>query len=68
MQRRDHNLIVWQKSMVLVKEIYRLTADFPVQEKYVLSFQMRKAVISIPSNIAEGAAGRSSREFRNFYR
>jgi four helix bundle protein len=47
-------LIVWQKSMVLVKELYRLTESFPENEKYGLTSQMRRASISIPSNIAEG--------------
>ncbi|MCP4457561.1 MAG: four helix bundle protein [Cytophagales bacterium] len=47
-------LIVWQKSMKMVKEIYVLTSRFPDEEKFGLISQMRRAVVSIPSNIAEG--------------
>ena len=53
-------LIVWQKSMTLVKELYKLTESFPENEKFGLTSQMRRASISIPSNIAEGW-GRLSR-------
>jgi len=64
MHYRD--LLVWQKAMDLVVEIYRLISGFPKEEKYVLSDQMRRAVISIPSNIAEGQARRSTKEFIHF--
>ena len=47
-------LVVWQKSMVLVKEIYLISESFPEVERYGLISQMRRSVISIPSNIAEG--------------
>ena len=47
-------LIVWQKSKQLVLEVYKITAEFPSSELYVLTSQMRRAAISIPSNIAEG--------------
>ena len=47
-------LIVWQKSMDLVAEIYKLVKFLPKEETYALSDQMRRAVVSIPSNIAEG--------------
>ena len=50
------DLIVWQKSMDLVVEIYRLVKKLPREETYSLSDQMRRAVVSIPSNIAEGNA------------
>ncbi len=60
------DLRVWQKSIELVKEIYKLTEKLPNRENYVLSDQMRRAAISIPSNIAEGS-GRSSRsEYKRF--
>lgn len=52
--------------MALAKMIYRLTANYPSDEKYGLISQLRRAAVSIPSNIAEGAARRSSNEFRNY--
>jgi len=52
--------------MEFVSKIYRLTRDLPAEEQYGLSSQMRRAAISIPSNIAEGAARNSSREYRQF--
>src|SRR5579864_3631501 len=54
------DLIVWQRAMRLVKDIYRATESFPKEELYVLTAQLRRAAISIPSNIAEGK-GRFSR-------
>lgn len=66
MERKHHRLMAWQKSIDLVKEIYLLTAAFPRHEVYGLTSQMRRAVISVPSNIAEGAARTSIREFMNF--
>ena len=59
-------LIVWQKAMELAKEIYRLTRLLPKEELYALSSQMRRAAVSIPSNIAEGQARNSRREFISF--
>jgi four helix bundle protein len=52
--------------MVLVKQTYALTAQFPPDERFGLVSQMRRAAVSIPSNIAEGAARHSSREFSQF--
>ena len=49
------DLDVWQESMLLVEEIYRLTARFPSEERFGLTAQLRKAAVSIPSNIGEGA-------------
>ena len=57
------DLLVWQKAFGLVKEIYILTGEFPAHEKYGLVAQMRRAVVSVPSNIAEGQARHSTREF-----
>jgi len=57
------DLIVWQKSMVLAKELYELTALFPSAEKFGLIAQIRRAAISVPSNIAEGQARHTTGEF-----
>src|ERR1051326_1742412 len=62
------DLLVWQKSLALVREIYDLTASFPTFERYALGDQMRRAAVSIPSNIAEGQAHFSDREFVHFLR
>ena len=59
-------LIVWQKAMDLVEEVYRLIKAFPKEEIYALINQVRRAVVSIPSNIAEGQARQSKAEFLNF--
>jgi four helix bundle protein len=56
-------LIVWQKAMELVKEIYQLTNEFPKEEAYGLTNQIRRAAVSIPSNIAEGQGRDSTKEF-----
>ena len=55
-------LIVWQKSRMLVKQVYRIVSEFPAQEKYGLSDQLRRAVISVASNIAEGTGHYSYKE------
>ncbi len=60
------DLQIWQKGLTLANDVYRLTAYFPEEEKYVLARQMRRAAVSIPSNIAEGQARRSTKEFRHF--
>lgn len=60
------DLIVWQKSIDLVTEIYLVTQKFPKEEVYVLGVQMRRAAISIPSNIAEGRLRKSKKEYRQF--
>ena len=60
------DLAVWKQSIALVKLVYRITADFPESEKFGLVSQMRRCAVSIPSNIAEGAARDSSREFVRF--
>jgi four helix bundle protein len=61
-------LIVWQKSIELVKKIYLLTTDFPKNEIYGLSSQMKRAAISIPSNIAEGYSRKGTKEYLHFLR
>jgi four helix bundle protein len=62
------DLTVWQKAMDLVEEIYRLTKEFPREELYGLTSQMRRAAVSIPSNIAEGHGRGSDTEFHRFLR
>ena len=59
-------LIVWQKSMDLVTEIYKLIKKLPKEETYVLSDQIRRSAISIPSNIAEGNTRHSTKEYGYF--
>ena len=60
------NLIVWQKSMDLVVLIYQLTKTFPKEEQYGLVAQIRRAAISIPSNIAEGSRRGTRKDYRSF--
>jgi|YelNatPaOPRAMG01_1025707.scaffolds.fasta_scaffold159719_1 four helix bundle protein len=64
--RSFKDLKVWQKSIELVKEIYHITKIFPKEENYGLSAQMRRTVISIPSNIAEGFRRRFIKEHKQF--
>lgn len=64
--RKHHELKAWQEAMELVKEIYRVTREFPKEEIYGLVSQMRRAAVSIPSNIAEGAARTGTKEFLQF--
>ncbi len=59
------DLIVWQKSMSLVTEIYRSTSALPKTEIYGLTSQLRRAAVSIPSNIAEGHARLTTGEFKH---
>lgn len=66
MSKPHKQLIAWQKSMDLVEEVYALTKTFPREEIYGLTSQLRRAAVSVPSNIAEGAAGRSPVQFRNY--
>jgi len=59
-------LIVWQKAMDLVVEVYDLIALLPKEEQYALAGQMRRAVVSIPSNIAEGNSRNTTKEYVQF--
>ncbi len=59
-------LIVWQRSMDLVEEVYKLVKHLPKEEIYGLSDQMRRAVVSIPSNIAEGNGRSAQKEYIHF--
>lgn len=60
------DLVVWKKAIQLVTDIYNITSKFPGIENYCLTSQMRRAVISIPSNIAEGAGRFTNKDFNNF--
>ena len=60
------DLMVWQKGMMLVKRIYQITRMFPADERFGLVSQMRRAAVSIPSNIAEGQARHTTGEFVQF--
>jgi len=59
-------LKIWQKGRNFVKEIYLTVSKFPPEEKFALTSQMKRAVISIPSNIAEGAGRRTDKDFLRF--
>jgi four helix bundle protein len=60
------DLVVWQKAMTLVLDVYRSTQGFPKIETYGLTSQLRRAAVSVPSNIAEGQARLSTGEFKQF--
>ena len=64
--RTHKNLIVWQKSIDLVKNVYRITQTFPKEEIYGLTSQMRRAAVSISANIAEGYGRRTDKELLHF--
>lgn len=64
--RSYRDLIVWQKAMELAEEIYALSRTFPKQELYGLTNQIRRAAVSVPSNIAEGQARQGVAEFKHF--
>ena len=62
------DLVAWQKAIELVTAVYRVTRTFPREEMYGLTSQLRRAAVSIPSNIAEGQARYSHHEFQHFLR
>lgn len=66
MARPHENLEAWRQSMSLVTSVYEATRSFPKEELFGLTTQMRRAAVSIPSNIAEGAARSGRREFAQF--
>ncbi len=66
MGKSYRDLIAWQKATDLVMRIYRITAVFPRDEVYGLASQLRRAAVSIPSNIAEGQGRRGVLEFKHF--
>lgn len=64
--RHHRELRVWQESVTLVKLVYQLSSGIPKEEQFGLTAQMRRSAVSIPSNIAEGAARISRKEFVQF--
>jgi four helix bundle protein len=64
--RKHHELRVWQEAVALVTNVYKVTAAFPKEEVFGLTGQMRRAAVSVPSNIAEGAARNTDKEFLQF--
>jgi len=66
MRVKHHNLEAWRESVKLVKTIYQGTASFPKQELFGLTSQIRRSAVSIPSNIAEGAARFTQQDFLRF--
>ena len=66
-RRKYQKLLVWQEAMDLVAGVYRVTERLPVTERFGLCQQLRRAAVSIPSNIAEGAGRHSDKEFIRFW-
>ena len=66
MARPHYSLEAWKAARILVKRVYEITAAYPPQELYSLVAQLRRAAVSIPSNLAEGAARAGQREFAQF--
>ena len=66
MKQSFRDLLVWQKAMTLVTQVYGATRSFPREELYGLTSQIRRAAVSVPSNIAEGQARPTRGEFRQF--
>jgi four helix bundle protein len=65
-QKRYQELIVWQKAMELSKAVYQLTKSFPDDERFGLTSQLRRASVSVPSNISEGQGRLTAGEFKQF--
>ncbi len=62
--KSHRDLIAWQKAISLAEKVYDLTRSFPKEEIYGLTSQIRRAVVSVPDNIAEGQGRRSKKEFQ----
>ena len=63
---RFEELKIWQKAMDITEDVYKLSSEFPKQETYGLTSQIRKCAVSVPSNIAEGAGRNTNGEFKQF--
>ena len=66
MRRKHRDLLAWQHAIALVTRVYHITSEFPGSEQFGLTAQMRRAAVSVPSNIAEGAARNTKREYVHF--
>ncbi|HUK74082.1 MAG TPA: four helix bundle protein [Candidatus Bathyarchaeia archaeon] len=66
MSHSYRDLLVWQKSMALVKMVYQKTRSFPNEEMFGLTLQMRRAAVSVPCNVAEGQGRATKKDFRQF--
>jgi four helix bundle protein len=66
MAHNFRKLTIWSDAITVVKNVYKLTATFPPEEKFGLMSQSRRCAISIPSNIAEGSGRNSDKDFRRF--
>ena len=66
MRRKHRDLLAWQHAIQLVTDVYRLTSTFPDSERFGLTSQMRRAAVSVPSNVAEGAARTTTKEYLHF--
>lgn len=66
MGKPHEQLDAWKFGIQLAKAVYQLTGDFPAEERYGLAQQMRRAAVSVPSNIAEGAGRNGAKEYLNF--
>ena len=66
MAQSFRELVVWQRAMQLTEAVYRLTRDFPREEQFGLTSQIRRSAVSVPSNIAEGQGRMSAGEFKQF--
>ncbi len=67
MDKPHRKLDAWKLAIQLVTEVYKITKSLPVEETYNLANQMKRCAVSIPSNIAEGAARNTKKEFINFF-
>jgi four helix bundle protein len=65
MGKSYQDLVAWQKAMDLVTDVYKVTGAFPKEEVYGLASQLRRAAVSVPSNIAEGQGRKGDGEFRH---
>src|SRR4030095_11389914 len=65
-KKPHRHLLAWQKTMDFAVNVYELTRKFPQEELYALTSQLRRAAVSVPSNIAEGAAGRTRQQFSSY--